>query len=60
MNCHGGAVLVFRKLYITAQFSKVHRTGSLSVTGHEPTAGLSYTELLDTETSSRMAVRGQC
>jgi len=40
LNCHVGAMLVFRMLYRITQSSDAHRAESLSVMDHEQTMGL--------------------
>ena len=41
LNCHVGAMLVFRMLCRITQSSDVHRTESVSVMDHEQTMGVS-------------------
>ena len=45
LNCHVGAMLMFRMLCRITQFSSAHRTESVSVMGRELTMGVSSTRL---------------
>jgi len=55
LNCHVGAMLVFRMLCRITQSSNAHRTKSLSVMDHEQTMGVN-SRVLDQKQQNIFAI----
>ena len=61
LNCHVGAMLVFRMLCRIIQSSDAHRTKSVSVMDHEQTTGVSFRIVYVLgDGGARNFIRGDC
>ena len=56
LNCHIGAMLVFRMLCRITQSSDVHRTESVSVMDHEQTMGVNSVECWTRNNKTSLAI----